>query len=325
MKLTDEVKKILSSVQYFGDVSSHAIAKKLGLKESTVRRVISTSFTQGILKRRVYINSYALGLSQYSIFFNSSNRSAAHKLALRNLLIASPCVELVLEVGGQFDFGIVVTAASAFEVEKFLEHLTSKKGGAISGIRIHTRTGWYYFGAKYLYLPPYRPTIKISPSGPVCRLSSEDLSILDAFCKSDDGNRSTISRKLGIPLSTLQYRLSQLEKTGIIAGVRYQILAERIRHESFRVLVAASAPSQSLRVALHEWAQKHRSVLTFMHGIGNWDYELRIEADEIVAAKSTVDEMHDRFSGVLGATELIPISGVLKMALTPDFRALPTS
>ena len=322
MKLSDRDRAILSTIQYHGDEAIAGPAAALGFTESAVRRVVTRALDTGVLRRRVYVNSFALGFHQYSIFFSANARTATQRARLRDLLVQSPATELVLEVGGQFNYGIVVTARSVFEAEAFLENLTRDDAISLSGVRIHARTGWHYFGVKYLGSSPSARTTAIVPGTAIVTLAPGDAEVLHAFGESPDGNRQRIARSLGMPLSTLSYRIDRLRTSGVIAGVLYQIVADTIGYEAFRVLVETSSPSRAYRTALLKWAQAHPAVLTFMHGFGNWNYELRIETRDTRAARAAVDELQDRFPEFIGTTELVPVSRVLKLATTPHARLL---
>jgi DNA-binding Lrp family transcriptional regulator len=241
------------------------------------------------------------------------------------VLKKAPGLELVLEVGGQFDYGLVITARSAFDVESFFDSLTRTNKTALSGVSIQARTGWYYFGVKYLGGASSARTTAIVPPETTITLVPKDIEVLQVFSQSRDGNRQTMARVLGMPLSTLQYRIEHLVSSGVVAGVLYQIVADKIGYEAYRALISTRLPSHAHRTAILEWAQKHPAVLTFMHGFGNWEYELRIEARDTRTARATVDELHDRFSDFIRTTEIIPVSQVLRMELTPHPSILRSS
>lgn len=317
IKLSDRDRAILSTLQYHGDQPMRATAADLGLAEAAVRRVFLRALNAGVLRRRVYVNSFLLGLTQWGIFFSASGGTATQRARLRDILERAPGVELLLEVGGQFDFGLVITARSAFDVESFFDSLTRGTTTPLSGVKIQARTGWYYFGVKYLGFSNSASTTAIIPQAMTISLAAKDIEVLQAFSASRDGNRQGMARSLGMALSTLQYRVESLIQSGVIAGVRYQIVADKIGYEAYRVLVSTNLPSRSHRAALLEWARKHPSVLTFMHGIGNWEYELRIESEDTRAARTVVDQLQDNFSHLIRGVEIIPVSRVLRMELTP--------
>ncbi len=316
-KLSQRDQTILSTIQYHGDQPMRATAAELGLTESAVRRVFTRALEAGILKRRVYVNSFILGLSQWSIFISTSAGTAAQRTRLREVLTGAPGIELLLEVGGQFDYGLVITARSAFDIEAFFDSLTRGSKTPLSGMRVQTRTGWYYFGVKYLSGAHSTRTTAIVPQAATVTLAPSDIDVLQAFSNSRDGNRQRIAQSLGMPLSTVQYRIEHLTRRGVIAAVLYQIVADKIGFEAYRILLSTHFPSRQHRTALLEWAQEHPSVLTFMHGIGNWEYELRVEAPDTRSVRATVDEIQDRFSHFIRSAEIVPVSRVLRMELAP--------
>ena len=105
---------------------------------------------------------------------------------------------------------------------------------------------------------------------------------------------------------------------GVVAGVRCQIAPSIAGCQPFRALVRAGVLAEPQREAIFNWAKKHPHVVSMMHGVGDWQYELRIEAPSFAAASDTCEDLTDRCSEYIQQIDLLPVARVLKMNLAPD-------
>lgn len=319
MKFSPRDLHILSAYQSRIDNPIAQTAQAASAREHIVRRTVSRAQEAEVLTRRVYVNFFRLGLQQYSIFFSDGATSKAQRARLREALLKAPCVELLLEVGGAFSFGVVLTVRSVFDVDVFFRWIAAKSSVPIKTVQFHQRTGWHYFGVKYLHPRVHPPPIHIVASGEApIDLSSEDSRLLHAFTLAPDGSRAHIARTLGIPVTTFQYQVQRLTEAGVIAGVRCQVAPGIVGYQSYRVLVRTGILRASDHEAIFNWAKRHPHVVSMMHGVGSWQYELRVEAPSFAAASDICEDLTEYSSDYVHNVELLPVARVLKMQLAPD-------
>ena len=127
-----------------------------------------------------------------------------------------------------------------------------------------------------------------------------------------------MSRELRIPTATLQCQLDSLERSGIILGVRHQIAPELSNHQPYRVLINTSHPLSANRIRIYNWSKQHPYVVSMMHGIGPWQYELRVEAPGQIEVSAAVDDLTESCADFINHIEIVPVVKVLKMQLCPD-------
>ncbi len=310
---------IVSAYQELVDSPSANISQVTSAKVHIVRRVITRASEAGFLKRHVHINPFLLGLQQYGLFISGGATSRAQRVQLRDALLKAPFVELLLELGGVYSYGLVLTARSVFDLEVFFRWIGTKSNVSIKSVQFHQRTGWHYFGAKYLsssFIPT--PIHQIASGKPPVEISADDARIIQAFASIQDANISKLSRTLGMPAATVQYKLERLTRLGIIAGVRCQIAPAIVGHQPFRALFRAKLLLDSHRTAVIKWAQAHPLVVSLMHGVGGWQYELRIEAPTFAVASDVCEELAEVSGENIEQFEVFPIAKVLKMNLAPD-------
>lgn len=325
MRLNQKDREILAALQVHADEPLKIVAAAASTSEPSVRRILSKGLENGQLRRRVYVNLFELGLQQYAVFFAIPPKSVSKKAKMREALERAPFVELLIEVSGRYHFGLVLTVRSAFDLERFFDFISTESKIEVTDFSLQVRTGWYYFGVKYLQKKPYPEPIHVLPTGRSRQLSQSEARALQGFATSIDGNRSRVSRELRVPTATLQYQIENLERSGIVLGVRYQISPELINHQPYRVLINTSHPLSSNRIRVYNWSRQHPNVVSMMHGIGPWQYELRVEASSQLEVAAIVDDLTESCSDFINHAEIVPVVKVVKMQLCPDRELLTFS
>jgi DNA-binding Lrp family transcriptional regulator len=319
MKFSQRDLHIISAYQGLVEEPIAKITQKTGVKEHIVRRVITQASDAGLLTRHVHINPFSLGLQQYALLIAGGATSRTQRNRLREALLKAPYVELLLELGGVYSFGLVLTVRSVFNLEVFFGLIGAKGGVSIKSVQFHQRTGWHYFGAKYLSSRfTAEPIHQVASGAAPPDLSADDVKVIQAFASSPDGNRSQLSRNLGMPAATVQYKLERLIRLGVIAGVRCQIVPAIVGYQPFRALIRTKVMLDSNRKAIIAWAERHPLVVSLMHGVGGWQHELRIEAPNFAAASEACEELAEVCGDYIEQVEVLPVAKVLKMKLAPD-------
>jgi len=318
MRLNQRDKEILSALQANADEPLRAVATAAGVSEPSVRRLLSKGMEANQIRRRVYVNLFALGLQQYAVFFAIPPKSISKRAKMREVLLRAPFVELLIEVSGRYHFGLVLTVRSAFDLERFFDFVSAQSKIEVTDLALQARTGWYYFGARYLCSSGHPEPIHVVPTGDTRSLSSSESEALYAYAANSDGNRSRMARELRVPPATLQYQISNLQRSGVVLGVRYQIAPEMTGFQPYRVLLQTSQPVSANRLRIYNWAQQSRYVVSLMHGVGPWHYELRLEAPNQAAVSVAVDDLAEKCSDFVHHAEIVPVVKVVKMQLCPD-------
>jgi DNA-binding Lrp family transcriptional regulator len=302
----------------YGEEPAAYLSNLTGIQQHTVRRVLASAFEKETLVRRVFVNQFDLGLQQYAVFISAKINSTAARNRIRQALLAAPWIELLIEVTGDFDFGLVVTARSVLDLEALLDSISKKTTIQFSRLQIQARTGWYYFGAKHL-LPsnPLQP-ISIFPTGRPLHLTYEEALVLEAFATERTGNVTKMARSVGMRSTTFDYQLEKLKSNGVILGVRYQFTPHAIGFSPHRALIVLGSYSLEIRQQLRAWAEKSPYVISLMFGVGPWHCELRIEAPDAVVVNEVIDDLRYSFFSVVERVSLLPVLKVLKMKLHPD-------
>ncbi len=310
--------KLFALAQTHGGDSAAELGKRLAVKEHTARRILKYALDNEILVRRVFVNLFDLGLQQYGIFISAKINSSAARVKIRQALLSAPWIELALELTGEYDFGLVVTAESVSDLEDLLDSISKKTAIPLSRIQFQARTAWHYFGSKYLDPLSIPEPIHVAPTGRHLHLSPEQAKILDAFATERQNNIAKMARCLGMPSTSFDYQLGRLITSGVVLGTRYQFSPSSIGYGAYRVLIVLGSYSLAIREQLKAWARDNLYVISLMYGVGPWHCELRVETPDAVIANEVIDDLRHHFFSVIESVSLLPVVKVLKMKLHPD-------
>ena len=318
MKLSESDRHILTAIQFSADIPIAEFARKLGQQTHVVRHTLSKALEAGAIARRAYVNTYRLGLSSFALFVTLDSRSAESRKKFRDQLFSSPNVVQLIELGGSFDFAVILCVHNPEEVSMCLERMSKAAGTGLAEKLVHVRTGWYHFGARYLESgsKKLKPMPFFPGTAPIT-IDATDHRILVVYSQSPDGNEQEMARKLGMALSTMQYRLEKLRSQEVIVGTIYQIVPEVLGYQSFRLLLSTRRPEAEFRKALLDWVEKNDSVVSMMCGFGPWDYELRVETQTTALARDVSDSLIDGFKELVTKVNIVPVAKILKVSTYP--------
>ena len=197
MKIGQRDRIILAAAHELGDDSVSRIAQASGVKDHVARRVLQDALEKGTLTRRVFVNSFDLGLQQYALRFSLGARSSQHRKRVRDTLMKAPFVELLQEFSGNSDFMTVLTVRNVFDLENLLNSWGPLDAFSMTRTQMQARTGWVYFGAKYLHPAAELSPLPVIPTKTQHHLSREDARLLRAYGTHPTGKLSDIARSVG--------------------------------------------------------------------------------------------------------------------------------
>ena len=324
-RLCEVERKILSIAQADADLPCIEIARRLNLKQHTVRYALTKLQEAGVIQRLTCVNLAKIGYGEYFLVVNIKDRSPASQKRLVETIKQSDHVVWLLELGGEYHLGVVYLASSILDATLFVEELCSRSEVEFSKKILSLRVARAYFGVKHL--SPIREQRRFD-MGTIGAEAGEwdhtDHEILHALASNTVESPSTIARLLGKPESTILYRLKLLKQKGILHNTVYYIHPESYGMASYRLHVAMLAPSAKLRESLHLWACNHPNVLAAFHSLGPWDFELRVEVPDFRGAMQLAQELNEKFSPNVSKVEVIPAFALQALCHYP-FRQWPTA
>jgi DNA-binding Lrp family transcriptional regulator len=290
MALSQPDKTLLYALQYSGDEPISKICRALRLKEGTAQGKIARWVREGKIQRRVFVNTYVLGLSEYEVYFSPHGKPSGGETALKKAVMGSDALRWFYRLAGSYDYSLGVEAARVSQIVGLLEDLDSRFPGLLSRKQIGAGIRYWWFGRRYLAPPGTRfpMEMEMAPLDDIIEIDGIDHRILQILGRQHLGSIRDLARAIGIPQETAAYRVRQLKHAGVIAGSPYIPSTDWLGVGVYRLLVAFRSFSGGVHRTLLSWCRQQRALVSMMRVLGNWDYTLRFEvenAEELVAIR----------------------------------------
>lgn len=283
MTLSSQERTILTACEMQADLTMQAIAKRAGVAEHVARRVITKLQDNGVVTRRLYMNSFLLGSLPYVVALTLSPSGQKVRGELHTYLLSQPEVGFLAHVSGHYNVFCEVRAESIFTLREFLDRLSVRFGSIFLDKQILALTSMNDFPVTAS--PGERNLSKEFATELMttkCSLSPLDIKILQTLAKRWDDSVTSLARTLGQPASTVEYHLKKLRSEGVIVGSRYFVNLSALRHHFFYHLVSIKSFHPQIRHSMLCHARSEPCCNTFRSFIGPWDmlFECHYETTE---------------------------------------------
>jgi DNA-binding Lrp family transcriptional regulator len=308
MKLTELERKILGTAHLKANATIAELAKLIGCREHTVRNCLARVEQEKLLTKRTMVDVHALGLNQYSIFFSAIHRDRKSQLLLQAFILESSITSDVFGLGGDFQYGVVLTVNDIEEVRQFLDSLAKIPGISIVEKSISIRISTTIYQRSYLLdTIQERQEITYSRSSKYARLDEIDHRLLAALNGIEHKSLRELSNKMSIPHSTLTQRYNRLVDAGVIIGTVYGMSSQMLGMQAFRLLVYTKGFDFEALESLHRFALKNPHVLCLFQMIGSWDYEFEIEVSQAQDTFNVAQEIYEVLADRIITVKTVPL------------------
>jgi DNA-binding Lrp family transcriptional regulator len=307
-KLSPSQAKVIVAAQLDAECPPAKLRSQVGLKDYTIRYTLSRAQELGIIERRHFVNLFKLGYLQHEIFFSLSSEQSGVRESLLAQLKASDRISWIGRLGGDYQYGINVCSRDALHLSDFFNSLSGTFGHLLVEKSLSVRIGLTYFGNRYLY-PNLKaaPPLSYHPSTETISLDQTDHRVLSALTSRGHASGHELSRILGIPQSTVDYRLKKLKSSGVIVGSYYAFCGDRVGISSFLCLIATRGIGSTFRRKMFEFCNQNPEIVVLIESVGNWDFEFVIDALSSESAMRTSEKILDHLGRDVHWMKVIPL------------------
>ncbi|MCO6429751.1 MAG: AsnC family transcriptional regulator [Deltaproteobacteria bacterium] len=314
MRLSKKEMKLLACIELQAGLPLREIQRQCGLQIHTIRYFLNKLRLKGVVSRRApLIDMSKLGYVHYTLFFSLSAERERQKARLVEFLMKAPLVTWIFELGGDFRYGVSMSAQHISEVTKFLDLLASKFGNIFFDKLLSVQSQYLYFGKRYLAQERYvKKPVAFDISQRKVDIDEQDEKILTALANEQYETVTELAEKIGIPMATLERRRRLLEEKGIISGYFLWIDTQLIGMSSYTILIYMRGIDIELRERLVKFSESEPRVVYFISCIGQWDFELGIEVPSARDVTQITEKLYDLFPGEIRTLKVVPILNYLK-------------
>lgn len=317
-KLLPLQKDILAVALNDSSLSYAEIAKKIGSRASTVRYHLETLRSNQVISPTTFINIYALGYRYFNVCFSLSGESSKQRQTLLTYLIKSPVIAWIAEVSGDYHFEICLVTKSLEGALAELRKLSAKFPNLFFDKSYSFHASLVFFPKKYLSDKTYTPVragyFKIKEEHQADEFDEQIVSLLShqpqLSCRE-------LAKTLNRSHSTVEFRCKQLEKAGVIQGYGYNLDTRKIGHQIFQLLIFAKGLDAELGRELFQFARQHDNIVYFSECLGNWDYEMGVEAENPAVVSAITQQLYEKFGNSLNAVKNVSIVKTYKTCQYP--------
>ena len=327
--LPPAVTAVYHSVLTQAHLSVQDLARQLGLQSHTVRRAIETLKSRKILLGiRPYVNPSLLGINEYYLYFSLQIPNSSSKDAFVMALCRHEQVSYVAEVGGDYQYEVRFMAHDSTDLVNFLDDLSDKfqsKVIIMSLCLIHaeeysamTEGSW-----KSADNVPY---LSFAASDRRVAIDELDHKILSLFANDGVDSAPQIARVLGVPTSTVIYRLNKMRSSGLISGYFYLSDSRPFGLLPVILLVGASSFTKKQRERFLKHCRLHGQIAVTNITTGPWQARLLARVKEYKDILRLVRTLSEEFAENIQTIRVLPQLEFHKALLYPfrNFKTIQT-
>lgn len=316
--ISEKERKVLYSLELEAELPISVVSKHTRAKGHTLRYALSRLIDNKIISKRAFINIYPLGFADYAIYFSLAPDKQSTKDALLSYLTRSEFVSWLAFFGGEFQYGMAISARNGAAVQHFLEEVSATFPGIFFHKSLSLRLGLTLISRKYLISDNQKPkTIRFGYNSKPTTIDHKDHLILSSLESNGELSLRELAQLIKMPLTTLQQRITSLKKRGILEGSIYQVDATKFGMQTFRFLIETKSIDRKTRQALYDFALSHPYICYYIECLGSWDYELGVEVPHGSNAIDTQQEIYKKFGSELICVTILPLFGHLKLQNYP--------
>lgn len=317
-RLSTREREILAANYFAADLSAKAVAKIVACREHMVRHSLHQLFGDGLIKLRPYCNPFAIGYNEYVAWLSLRSADRKQRSALCSALCKSSRTTYVTDVEGQFQVFVMFLAESVEEVDTFFDSLYktapgilfTKTVGQVQQVSLFTPKRFLKRRAKI-------SSLSYSPVKEVHKLDEIDRKLLTAFANSSSASSADLARLIGLPESTVNYRIKGLMAKGIILTVGYSSVGFDDGVIPFGLLIQTSGGSLQKRKELWEFTRDHPRTSAMLDVVGPWEHQVEVELYDGREIAEVVQGFYDAFPSYIERIHTIPIGATHKLTAYP--------
>ena len=323
LRLDQRERDIISAAQLRRAAPVAKLRKLTGYRDHTIRYALQNCLESGVIRRGVFVNLFRLGFTQYEIFFSLSSEQKDSREKLLRALIDSEQVSWVGDLGGEYHYAINICVRDVREVADFMEDLAARLGLIFVEKAVAARLSLSFFGNKYLSAKQNtRGTLAYATTRDRVSIDETDHQILAALIRLNCPSRRDVAREIGLPFSTVDFRIRRLEQSKVIEGYYYRLDPALLGVQSYLLLVSAKGFKAERRESFLRFCREHLHIVLLIEAIGSWDFEIVVDVEESRRIIQVVQEIHDAFGAYIHSVKILPSFDYPKVREYP-FRKYP--
>jgi len=275
-------RKILYELDLNARQSLNEIGKKVGLNKDSVAYRIKRMEDEGIIKKySTVIDAFKLGYNVFRVYLQLQDIPLNIKKEIIKNLVEYKHSWSVYSAIGPFDLGFIAWIKNIHEFYQFYNGLLNKysKYVAQKTVSIYVQADEYektYLISKE-HIKTERKKFTIINDGKTVQIDETDYKILNEIALNARISITDLADKLKCSPQTINYRLNNLIKSGVIKGFRVNIDVSKLGLEYFDVRINLKDHSQRMKIINYIKNNPHFKCLNTTIGYSDLETEFIVE------------------------------------------------
>jgi len=303
--------------------SNTQIGKKVGLKKDVVSYRIKRLQGEGVIKNfYAAIDTYKLGYNVFRIYINFRYITPKLKEEIIKYFVDDKNSWVVASVKTEIDLAVVMWVKNLFEFYQFWEKALDKYEDYFEKYSISI----------YIYSPCYKKSFLLFdkkdevPDGEMyvvsCGVKSveidkTDYKLLNELAVNGRATLIELSKKIGCSSQSINYRIKNLVKSGVICAFRVNI--DETKLDLHRYKADIYLKDHKLKKPVFDYL-KNKSYIEYMNLAMGWaDLEPEFVVKDMDELSKILEEINSKFSGAIKRQSFFVIEKFHKLRYLPEF------
>ncbi|MEK6943607.1 MAG: Lrp/AsnC family transcriptional regulator [Nanoarchaeota archaeon] len=321
MKKLDLVdKKIILELDTNARATFSEIGKRLGIGKNNVQYRVKRLTEEGIIKKFVTQFSLGtLGLFLGKFYLQLSGFGKEKEEEIYNHLSKDKRISWIAKCEGRWDLMIGCYVQNMQQLNNIKQDFFKKYEKFITSYDVvflvegHTSQRTYLLNKKSIpkKIEKFIGKEKIE-------LDAKNKQIVRLIANDARFNYLDIAQKTGLNIKTIQKRIKDLEKKGVIRGYVTFLDAGKIGYNFFKLCIYLQNYETKLNSFLR-YCMELPNVVHIIESLGPWEIELEIETESLQDFYNLVHQIRNEHSDIIKKTESVIISKEIKLDFFPEW------
>lgn len=295
LKLDRKDRMILYQLDLDSRQSFNQIARKVGLSREVVQYRIKQLEKKGIIRGyQTLIDFSKLGFINCRFFIKFQRDTPEEEAKIIEYYKNHPKFWWVVSIDGFRDLGMACWVKNIYEFFELKEDLTRRFGDYIHDIHISIYSKFYIFNRAYLSgveANAIPPDIMFYPE--TTEFDDKDLEILRLIAPNARISSVDISKKIGMSVSNVSYRIRKMMGKGIIKRFKVMIDLDKIGYYWYKIEMQLG--NLNTKKSMLEYFRKHPNIVYAYETISDNDIEFEVEVRSYEEFRRILDDIRKTF------------------------------
>jgi DNA-binding Lrp family transcriptional regulator len=323
VKLDLKDRKILYELDINCRQSNAQIGKKVGLGRDVVGYRIKKLEDEGVIKNYwALIDTFKLGYDVFRIYINFQYLSSEIKEEIISYFVDYKYSWAVVTLKAEIDLSVVIWVKDIFEFYQFWEKTLDKYEDNFAKFNISIYIQGNVYKKSYL-LPDItdksgREINFICCGGNAVEIDGLDYKLLNELANNARAPLIELSESLGCSSQSINYRIKNLVKSGVIKGFRVDVDLSKLGLQRFKPNIYLK--DHKLKKPVFDYL-KDKPYLEYMNFAIGWaDLEPEFVVKDFDELLKTLDEINSKFSGAIKKQTFFIFEKVHKLRCLPELK-----